>query len=198
MAGFDLNDIAKHYAKMSDSDIIRISTQEAKGLRPEVFEIIENEISKRNLNPDIMKGAVAQTKKYTLKELEVYAEKLRILSCPICNQKTEKLNGTISFTVKSFVFISTFGRKPIIACPNCLDNENQKSINSTLLLGWWGIPWGILKTPMYIYKNINIKKHNHDKKPNDTLIAFTLQNIGEIETYSEDPEKLKRIIASRK
>lgn len=198
MAGFDLNDIAKHYEKMEDSDIVKIATQEARSLRPEVFGIIEKEITKRNLNPDILKGFIAQTKEYTISELETYAEKLRKIACPICNQTHKKLNGTIAYTVKSFVFFSSFGIKPIIACPECLDKENNNSISSTLLLGWWGFPWGILKTPIYIYKNMKIKSQNHLEKPNETLLSFILTNVGEIETYIENAEKLKRLITLKK
>ncbi|MDI1255146.1 MAG: hypothetical protein PSV16_03515 [Flavobacterium sp.] len=194
MAGFDLDDIAKHYAKMSDSDIIRIATQEAKGLRPEVFGIIENEVAKRNLNADIMKGAAAQKKKYTVGELEKYAEQLRNIACPICNQTQKKLNGTVLYTVKSFLIVSTFSKKPLIACPDCLDKKNNDSITSTMLLGWWGIPWGILRTPFYIYNNIKIKKENHSQKANGTLLSYTLANIGEIETYFENPMQLQKII----
>jgi hypothetical protein len=198
MAGFDLNDIAKHYEKMEDSDVIRIATQEAGGLRPEVLGILEKEIARRNLNPEIMKGVIAQTKKYTNAELEIYAEKLRKIPCPVCNQSHKKLNGTIAYTVKSFLLFTSFGEKPIIACPECLDRENNNSITSTLLLGWWGLPWGILKTPVYIYRNMKIKEQNHSEKPNETLLLFTLSNVGEIETYIDNSEKLKRIITLKK
>ena len=75
-----------------------------------------------------------------------------------------------------------------------MDKKNKESIISTALLGWWGIPWGILKTPFYIYNNIKSKKQNRIAEPNETLLSFTLENIGQIETYKEDTEKLKQII----
>ena len=45
--GYDLKDIADHYAKKTDSDLIHIATQNAKGLRPGVLEIIENELKQK-------------------------------------------------------------------------------------------------------------------------------------------------------
>ena len=42
----DIKDIERHYERMSDSELIRIATTDAQGLRPEVFGIIENEIKK--------------------------------------------------------------------------------------------------------------------------------------------------------
>jgi DNA-directed RNA polymerase subunit RPC12/RpoP len=192
--GYDLKDIAEHYSKKSDADIIHIATQNAAGLRPGVLEIIEAEIKKRNLDPNVLEGAKAQNREYSLEEINELSQKLRILPCPLCGSKTAKLNGTILHTVKSFIFFSTFRKEPIIACPDCLDKKNQESIVSTALLGWWGIPSGILKTPIYIYNNINAKKENRITESNGTLLGFTLQNIGQIETYKEDTEKLKLII----
>lgn len=192
--GYDLKDIAENYSKKTDSELIHIATKKAQGLRPGVVEIIENEIKKRNLNPNILEGAKAQNREYSLAEIKELSQKLRTLPCPLCGSKTSKLNGTVMHTAKSFIFFSTFRKEPIIGCPDCLDKKNQDSIISTALLGWWGIPWGILKTPFYIYNNIKEKKHNHIPEPNVTLLDFTFSNIGQIETYKEDKEKLKQII----
>jgi hypothetical protein len=193
-SGYDLNDIAKYYSKKTDSEIIYIATENGQGLLPGVLEIIENEIKKRNLNPNILEGAKAQNKEYTLTEIDELSQRLRSLPCPLCGNKKVKLNGTIMHTVKSFIFFSSFRKEPIIACPDCLDKKNQESITSTAILGWWGFPWGILKTPIYIFNNIKAKKQNRISKSNDTLLNFTLQNIGQIETYKDDTEKLKQII----
>jgi hypothetical protein len=191
---FDLKDIANYYSKRTDAEIIYIATENARGLRPGVLEIIENEIIKRNLNPNILEGAKAQNRQYTLDEITEISQKIRSLPCPMCGNKTAKLNGTVMHTVKSFIVFSTFRKEPIIACPDCLDKKNQESITSTAILGWWGIPWGLLKTPFYIYNNVKAKKQNRISVPNETLLGFTIQNIGEIETYKDDTEKLKRII----
>ena len=192
--GYDLKDIAENYSKKTDSELIHIATEKAQGLRPGVLEIIENEIKKRNLNPNILEGAKAQNREYSLEEIKELSQKLRTLPCPLCGNKTAKLNGTVMHTAKSFIIFTTFRKEPIIGCPDCLDKKNQDSITSTALLGWWGIPWGILKTPFYIYNNIKEKKYNHISEPNNTLLSFTLSNIGQIETYKEDSEKLKQII----
>jgi hypothetical protein len=192
--GYDIKDIAENYSKKTDSELIHIATEKAQGLRPGVLEIIENELKKRNLSLNILEGAKAQNREYTLAEITELSQKLRILPCPLCGNKTSKLNGTIMHTAKSFVIFSFFRKEPIIGCPDCLDKKNQESIISTALLGWWGIPWGILKTPFYIYNNIKSKKQNRIDEPNETLLSFTLENIGQIETYKEDTEKLKQII----
>lgn len=57
-----------------------------------------------------------------------------------------------------------------------------------------GIPWGLLKTPLYIYRNIKAKTQNKVDHANDTLLSYTLGHIGEIETYKDNKEKLNEII----
>ena len=190
----DIDNIAEYYTQMSDQELVRVSIQDARGLRPEVFEIIEKEIKKRNLNPDLLKGAIAQNKEYTIEELERYADKLRTLPCPNCGQTEQKLNGTIAHSVMSFLIFTTYKAVPFIACPTCLDKKNNSAMISTVLLGWWGIPWGLLKTPVYIYRNIKAKKQNHIDNSNDTMLTFTLSNIGEIETYGEENTKMTKLI----
>lgn len=137
MADMGLNYIAENYAKMSDAELERVATTDAHGLRPEVFEIIEQEIKKRNLNPELLQSAIAQNKEYTVTEIENYSKLLRDLHCPICGDTSTKLNGTISHTVKSFIIFTSYGTEPTIACPGCLDKRNNNAILSTALLGWW-------------------------------------------------------------
>ncbi|MFM2387547.1 MAG: hypothetical protein RL660_2304 [Bacteroidota bacterium] len=194
----DIKYIEKNYESMPDSEIIRIATTDAHGLRPEVFGIIEKEIKKRNLNPDILKGALAQNKEYSSEEIEDYSKLLRDLPCPICGNTHEKLNGTVSYTVQSFIVFTSYGSEPTIACPDCLDKKNNDAMLSTALLGWWGIPSGILKTPLYIYRNYKAKQENRIDASNSALLSFVLDNIGEIETYKEDKQKLKAIIKPKK
>ena len=135
-----------------------------------------------------------QNRQYTIEEIEAYAMLLRNLPCPVCNDTSSGLNGTLSHTVKSFILFTTSRAEPTVGCPDCLDKQNDNAILSTALLGWWGFPWGLIKTPVYIYRNIKAKKQNRSDYPNDVLLAYTLENIGEIETYKDDREKLKRII----
>lgn len=193
----DIKDIEKHYERISDDEIIRIATTNAQGLRPEVFGIIENEIRKRHLDPNMLEGAWAQNKEYTIEEVETYAKLLQDLPCPFCGSTDQKLNGTILHEYRSHIFITTTKVGPIIACPDCLDKESREAILSTALLGWWSIPSGPFRTPVYIYRNFKAKKEHRLETPNSTLLSFALQHIGELETYKNDKEKLREIIAKK-
>jgi len=86
-------------------------------------------------------------------------------------------------------------RKLKIACPECLDKANGKAITITLLLGWWGFPWGPIKTIQSLGQNNKSKTTNHEDGPNDHLRGFVTANIGAFEMYKNNKEKLQQLIA---
>lgn len=189
-----IEDIASNYARMTDETFIRIATQDAKGLRPEIFAVIESEIHKRGLSLEILEGVKGQNKDYTKSEIEAYAQLLRGLRCPICKNNSQSLNGTFSYTVRSFLIFTTFSSGIFVACPNCLDGINNSAMFTTALMGWWSFPRGFFRTPVYIYRNIRAKKDNWLEEPNAALLSFTLNNIGQIITYKDHRKKLQEII----
>lgn len=190
----ELREIEKNYERMSDNRLIEVITTNAQGIQPEVVSIIENEIKKRNLDPDLLNSLIAQNEQHSIEDIYHYAELLRNCPCPICNNTRDKLNGTIYHSIKSIIVMSITETRWVIACPDCLDKQNRKAIVSCSLLGWWGIPWGILKTPVYIYRNLKVKGENRISDPNGPLISFTADNIGQIKAFENNPEKLKNVI----
>jgi hypothetical protein len=190
----ELREIEKNYERMSDNRLIEVITTNAQGIQPEVVSIIENEIKKRNLNPDLLNSLIAQNEQHSIEDIYHYAELLRNCPCPICNNTRDKLNGTIYHSIKSIIVMSITETRWVIACPDCLDKQNRKAIVSCSLLGWWGIPWGILKTPVYIYRNLKVKGENRISDPNGPLLSFTADNIGQIKAFENNPEKLKNVI----
>lgn len=190
----ELREIEKNYEIMSDNRLIEVITTNAQGIQPEVVSIIENEIKKRNLDPDLLNSLIAQNEQHSIEDIYHYAELLRNCPCPICNNTRDKLNGTIYHSIKSIIVMSITETRWVIACPDCLDKQNRKAIVSCSLLGWWGIPWGILKTPVYIYRNLKVKGENRISDPNGPLLSFTADNIGQIKAFENNPEKLKNVI----
>lgn len=51
-----LKEIQANYEKMTDNELISIATTNSAGLLPEAYEIIENEIQKRNLDYGILEA----------------------------------------------------------------------------------------------------------------------------------------------
>jgi hypothetical protein len=194
-SGIDIQLVRERYQSMSDKEIIRVLTQDAAGLTVEALEVVREEIKRRNLDPNISKGVDAQQKSYTVQEIYAYCELIQNLPCPVTGSTSEKLNATLTVDVVSYIFLTQSKKKIIVASPAILDKANDKSAIKSALLGWWGIPWGLFKTPQAIFRNLRNKKTNHLNTPNDYLRSFVLANIGQIETYKDNKDKLKEIIS---
>ena len=80
-----------------------------------------------------------------------------------------------------------------LGCPSCASD----AIVKTAVLGWWGIPWGIVRTIQAISRNISNKRVHHSEEPNKYLRSFVLGRIGQLETYRNDKERLREIIAAK-
>ena len=195
--GIDLRFVRETYRKMSDVELERVATQDAAGLTPEAREIVQEEIQRRNLSTAILEGVEAQNKTYTVAEIDAYCELLRVLDCPVCGASDVKLNATLTSEVIS-VILFTHRRKELkVACPDCLDKANSGAIAKSAVLGWWGIPWGIVRTVQALAANMKSKQTNHIEGPNHYLRSFVLAKIGQVETYKQDKRKLQEVIAAK-
>jgi hypothetical protein len=193
--GIDISFVQETYQRMTDDELIRIATQDAYGLTPEAMQVVKAEIKKRGLNDNIYRGVEAQNKTYSIAEVDTYCDIVSKLSCPSCGNTTERLNATMTGEVMSFIFFTTYNKKIKIGCPHCLDKANNGALTKTALLGWWGFPWGIIKTIQSIALNLKSKRTNHSLDHNDYLRSFTLETIGELEAYKDNKEKLRQIVA---
>jgi hypothetical protein len=189
-----IEELRKNYEKFDDRKLIRIASEEASGLRPEALELVKTIIKERGLSEQITKAIDVQLEKITEAQLLEYSELLRRLPCPVCNGVFDKLNATITATVISFVVMTSYRKKVKIACPQCLDKQNNDAMIKSALLGWWGFPWGIIRTPQALIFNNKRKKLNHLDGPNDLFKSFVLGRVGRIEASRKNPAELEDII----
>lgn len=192
--GLDLQFVRETYEKMSNDELVRLATRDMAGLTDEALVIVKEELKKRNLDANITKGVDAQRKTYTIAELDQYCAIIQALPCPISGSTSRKLNGTNTAVVMSFIVFSQYRRQIIIGSPEVLDKANNTALIKTLLLGWWGIPWGLIRSVQAIIINAKSKRTNHSEEPNEYLRSFVLAKIGQIETYKDNQEKLLEII----
>jgi len=194
--GIDIQSVKEYYQHLSDEEIIHIATKDAHGLTPEAREVVKEEIQKRGLNVNIAKGVEAQNKTYTVQELDNYCELIRKLDCPSCGATHAKLNGTMTSEVISFIILTHYSKKLKVACPDCLDKANNDALTKSAIIGWWGFPWGIIRTIQAIANNLKSKKTNRLETPNNYLRSFPLSKIGQLESYKDNKEKLQQIIST--
>jgi hypothetical protein len=96
----------------------------------------------------------------------------------------------------SIILFTQANKKLRIACPGCLTKANNNALVKTVALGWWGLPWGPIRTIQAIAQNVKSKKSIHSNTPNDYLRSYTLSKIGELETYKSNKDKLQQIIST--
>ena len=75
-------------------------------------------------------------------------------ACPRCNQRRGPVDVHTSHKVWSMILMTSWSSVPQISCRSCGVKSMLSATASSLLLGWWGIPWGIFITPVQISKNI--------------------------------------------
>ena len=178
----DIEQVKKNYENFTDSKIEYLAKNEAGSLESKVLSILVNEIKKRDLDLDLIKGIEAQTKELTETEIQEIKLKIESLTCSECGEKTSsKLIGTLIRTVKSFIFFTSYKKTPIISCKTCADKKRKDAMISTAVLGWWGIPFGIFRTPQALIASMTDKK-KREQISDEILTVFAIENIGEIKT----------------
>jgi len=192
----DIEQIKRNYESFDDMKIELLAKNEVGSLEPEVIPIIINEIKKRNLDIDLLKGIEGQTNELTESELLEVKLKIESLPCPECGSRKSKLVGTLIRTVKSFVIVTTYNKTPVITCEICANSKKKSAMISTALLGWWAIPWGLLKTPIALISTL-IDNGNKKQISDEIIAVFSINNIGEIRTNWDKESELINFIKHR-
>mgnify|MGYP003670819626 CR=1 FL=1 len=74
-------------------------------------------------------------------------------SCPRC-QGRGPVDVHKAHQVWSAVVLTSWASKPAMSCKSC---AVKRQIGATLLsgiVGWWGLPWGLVMTPVQILRNV--------------------------------------------
>ena len=74
-------------------------------------------------------------------------------SCPACGGEGP-IDVHVSHKVWSLLVLTQFKTEPKICCSRCGRNARIKAILFSGLFGWWGFPWGVLGTPVQIFRNL--------------------------------------------
>jgi hypothetical protein len=194
-SGIDVKYVQESYEKMSDAELTTLMTADAGGLTPEALEIAKNEIKRRGMNPHFATALDVQNRSHNIEEIDYYCSLINGLNCPICGNGTDKLNATLTAEVMSFIVLTSYRKKIHVGCPDCLDKVTNSALIKTIVLGWWGFPWGVIRSIQAIILNFKNKQSNHADSPNERLRSFALSNIGQLEAYKDNPAKLNQLIS---
>lgn len=75
--------------------------------------------------------------------------------CPVCKKQHGPVDVHTAHKIASFVILSSWSSKRQISCRTCGRKSQFYGTVYSMLVGWWGIPWGIFMTPVQIYRNIS-------------------------------------------
>jgi hypothetical protein len=85
--------------------------------------------------------------------VNAHARQLRDGNCPRCN-KAGPVEVRNSYYVQSFILMTSWRTNTHVCCKPCGRKQNLKDGLLSLVLGWWGLPWGLLVTPIQVIRNL--------------------------------------------
>jgi len=59
-----------------------------------------------------------------------------------------------SYRVWSALFLTSWSIRPTVCCRSCGTKKTLLDTLYSTALGWWGVPWGVVMTPVQIVRNI--------------------------------------------
>jgi len=81
--------------------------------------------------------------------------------CPKCNG-SGPVDVHVHHRVMSFLVVTSWKSTPQISCRSCGTKSQLGDAAVSLVLGWWGIPWGLVMTPVQIGRNVYGMFHGPD------------------------------------
>jgi len=82
-----------------------------------------------------------------------FAKKLHASDCPVCGGPGP-IDIHYAYRVMSLILITQFQTIPRISCQSCGTKAVLWNGLVTALVGWWGVPFGLIMTPIYLIRNL--------------------------------------------
>jgi hypothetical protein len=86
-------------------------------------------------------------------QMDQLVEKFHQGACPRCGG-TGPVDVHKAHQVWSALFMTSWSSKPVLSCKSCATKRQLGGIVFSGVLGWWGLPWGLVMTPLQIVRNI--------------------------------------------
>lgn len=85
--------------------------------------------------------------------LQQHVRQWRMSDCPHC-KRPGPLDVYRHHRVHSLVLMTQWHTRQRICCRRCGRRSQLGSALYSAALGWWGVPWGVLVTPLQVGRNI--------------------------------------------
>lgn len=189
----NIEELKARYRAMDEEKLENIARREMRTLRPEVPQIVKDEIVKRGMGDKLLEVIDAQLKEPNVREIQELAEKIKSLDCPICGSSQKELVGGIIRKVRSFIIFSQISGGTIIGCSTCVERERKDHLLMNCILGWWSLDGLFYRTPQAIISHFR-EKNRRKEISEAILIEFGILNIGEFTFNWEQERELLKIL----
>ena len=168
------------YHSLSNLELESIALKQSVTLPVEALVVLRKELDRRGLSQSFRRGIEAQVKAWTKGDLATFIEQYRHRPCPRCGVQGKTLNGVPGAVARSFVVTSTIRTKLVIGCSICIKAELEHLSRQSLLFGWWGVPWGPVRTVRALALNSRAKTAAASREPTPELWNYIASHVGEI------------------
>lgn len=110
--------------------------------------------------------------------------------CPKCG-RPGPVDVHTSHTIWSFIYLTTWRSRPQICCRRCGMKAKLGAATLCGIFGWWGIPWGLLGTPIQIGRNL----WGAVRSPSPTSPSATLCDAVRVDVANQILEGSRRRMA---
>jgi hypothetical protein len=86
-------------------------------------------------------------------EVEQYIWDVHQGSCPLCGG-SGPVDVYKAYRIWSAILMSSWSTQPQISCSACGLKHQLGTAVFSLVAGWWGIPWGVIMTPVQVLRGI--------------------------------------------
>ena len=116
------------------------------------------------------RGAVAQAaNQLPAEEVARYLGEVHRGNCPRC-KGAGPVDVHTSYRVWSALLMTSWSSRPIVSCQPCGTKRKLGDAVFSVLLGWWGFPWGIVMTPVQVGRNLfGLTQRPHPTVPSASL-----------------------------
>jgi hypothetical protein len=91
--------------------------------------------------------------RFPAEEIEAYINRAHAGPCPQCG-KPAPVDLYQSYRVVSMLILTRWATDNHFVCKACARQAQRKALAYSALLGWWGLPFGLIFTPIQIARNI--------------------------------------------
>lgn len=106
-------------------------------------------------------------------------------NCPKCGGDGP-VDVHTSYRIWSALVLTQYTSRPSICCQSCGTKQRLGDTAFSAVLGWWGFPWGILVTPIWIGRNVV----GFFRNPDPTEPSPALEKIVRLHLASSVPQSV--------